>query len=503
MRRPNAASLPRRAELSGRAGPRPGAGVVLGTVLAVALAAFAVVYAATQPVWGFDSTYHFAYKGRLLFHEGIGGAGWTDMEDAVGRILTHPRYPPGLPALQALAGSVTGTFDADVARPLHALFVLGPAALLAAGLRGAGRGAAVAGALLWLGLPFVYYTGLTASDLGFALSGLLLGPEAAARYDPEAPAWVLPTGWNLDGAPDVPLAALLLGAFVHAWRLLPSSGQPADRADGAIAGLLLGGAVLCKNEGLALGAVMVLALGLAALLARLAGRPAAAAGRPSPWVGLGLGLALAALLSGSWLAARGALPDIDENYPRQLAALPDNLALFGNTGFILRAFQACYFPFLAPGTRDLALLWPLPFLALFWLLGGPRRPLRGRTLLLALVLVLAGAAALYLTAPVARQLSLRALFRWSLVWPLFFAALAAALARPRALLAHPALAPVLMVLGCTALYYVILVATPWDLKKLFDTLIPDRLVLHYTPIGILAAVLLVARRPAAPPAPPE
>jgi len=85
--------------------------------------------------------------------------------------------------------------------------------------------------------------------------------------------------------------------------------------------------------------------------------------------------------------------------------------------------------------------------------------------------------------------------RWHLLWPLFFATLIWALGRPRALSRHPALPGVLVVLGACLMYFAILLVTPWELERLFQTVIPGRLLLHVAPITVFAALSLAWCRP--------
>ena len=83
---------------------------------------FAVFAAASVPMHGFDSTFHYAYKAKLLFHEGFATEAWTDLGGPIGRSMEHPSYPPLVPALELLvawtrAATTGGGFDDDAARP--------------------------------------------------------------------------------------------------------------------------------------------------------------------------------------------------------------------------------------------------------------------------------------------------------------------------------------------------------------------------------------------------
>ena len=420
-------------------GEEPAGGLVrTGVALLLLFAAFAVFNAGSMPMHVFDPVYHFAYKGKLIFHEGFDTPAWKDLDGSVGRIITHPEYPPGVPALEALLACVNGSFDEDAARALMALFVLGPAAWLWCALRGRSRAAAVSAALLWVSLPFLYYTQKPHKDnFWYAVYGLLFGPEKGARTFPDSGKWAMPDGWTLDGAGDLPIAALFFGAFLFLGRLLPGSGLPRDRADVGTAAILLGGVLLAKNEGQALCAVLTVAVGLTLLVRRLAGSanadaaggagPDARSG-PHPALALVACLAVAALLYAPWAYVRRNIPVIGEDYPSLLTPA----GIWSRTARAGKVWS---------GFRE----------SFTWIL------------------------------------------RWDLLWPLFFATLAWALARPQRFLRHPALPAVLVVFGAFALYFLILLVTPWDLDVLFDTVIPGRLILHVTPIAILALGSLLWR----------
>lgn len=370
---------------------------------------FAVLQASTAPVHTFDSTYHFAYKGALLKHEGVATAAWTELDGEVGRVQTHPSYPPGVGALQAVSTVLADDFEPSRARPLWALFVLAPAGLLYAALRARGRWAALGAAGLWLTLPFLFYNG-----------------NAFGRWPDD--------GWLLDGGADLPLAALLFGGLVHL-RRLASPGLEADRADAVLGGVLLAGAALVKNEGLPLALSVVLACGLAGLAARAGG---------ARLLALAWAAGLTLLLASPWLLVRGAIPAIDEAYPERVSALVTAGEGLERWRTVASGLLRCFVPV------------PLGELA------RPELPL----------------------------------LRWGLMWVVALAALGWRLARPRQLLRHPALAALLFVAGGTLLFTLVLLATPWDLDVLFNTLIPDRLVLHLAPAGCLLAGSLLWEEPA-------
>jgi hypothetical protein len=371
------------------------------------LAGGLVFQAATAPVHTFDSTFHFSYKGALLRHEGVATAAWTELEGDVGRVQTHPGYPPGVGALQAVTTVLAKEFDASRARPLWSLFALAPAGLLFAALRSRGRWAGLCAAALWLTLPLLFYN-------TFALG----------RWPDD--------GWLLDGGADLPLAAFCFGGLVHL-RRLAAPGLEADRADVVVAGVMLGAAALTKNEGLPL----ALAAALAALLAGICAR--AGAGRLAR---VGSAAALALLVAAPWLLVRGAIPAVDEAYPERIAALLLEGEGLDRWPTVAAGLARCFLP-----------MW-----------NGPRWE--------------------------------EPLLRWGLLWVVALLALAWRLKRPRALLAHPALAALLFVAGGTVLYALVLLATPWELAALFRTMIPDRLVLHLAPAGCLLAASLLWEEPA-------
>ncbi len=447
----------------------------LDRVLALALVGFtgfAVFYAASMPMHLFDPVYHFAYKGKLLAHEGFGGPSWTDLEGPIGRIITHPDYPPGLPALHAVVAAAGRQFDEDATRALMGAFAAAAIAVLFAALRPRGRRPALIGALALAGLPLLYYSQLPRNPVDFdkdeltfvssldvqpgefgrAALALAIGAETAQRRFPHLGPFQLPDGWTLDGAGDFPLAALLLGALVCLTRAAAGArraaghdpewrGEPAGGAgDGVLAGVLLGAAALMKNEGLALGAMALIVFAVRCVIA------------PGSWVRAralqqsGWALVLFVLAVAPWMVLRRDIPSIDENYPAAV------LRMLG----IGDAPTAGPFDH-SPGSLGAA---------------ATRFPV-----------VLMGFV----------QSSLNPL-RWNLVWVLFGAVLAWRLARPRALLHHPLAVPLAVVVGAWALYALVLLVTPWDLAVLYTTAIPDRLLLQIAPVAIWCAVGLAWRR---------
>ena len=418
----------------------------LGLGLALFFAGFSVFYASTMPVHIFDPVFHFAYKGKLLFHEGLMQAGWTDVEGPLGRVITHPDYPPGVGALEAFVSLLGGHFSADTARPLLALFALATGGLLFARLRSVSRRAAICGSLLWLASPFLFYSRLPHSNWLKGAYGLFFGPASGeARFGvtrgPKGPLpgeWSMPDGWTLDGAGDLPLAALFSAGALLLFGALASRDRSAPRrADLVLAGILLGGGALMKNEGLALLPVALLAAALGWLLSERGKRP-----RPGAALGsLAGALGLALVVAGPWLAVRSSVPTIGEDYPSRLTP----------AGFVEAATST-------QSVRISQITGELEQQAV------PR-------------IVVDGFAAAFANVP-----------RFGGLWLLFFGALGFGLLRPRQRLRGEVAAAALAVLGASLLYALVLVVTPWNLDALFKTAIPDRLIFHVAPLAIFALV---------------
>jgi hypothetical protein len=403
---------------------------------ALGIGSLVVLFAAfSSPVHLFDPVFHFAYKGKILFTEGFSPAAWRDLDGPIGRVMTHPTYPPGVPALEVLASYPLGEFSATSARGLMALFVLAPAAWLFSAFRSVGFRSGVEGrapgmiaALLWLTLPLLFYIRLPHVGGGLdAISGLLFGPGEGANL--EGSPWRTADGPSLDGGGDLALAGLMFGALLHIWRLLPGTRGAGDRADIIVAGVLLGSAVLAKNEGLALLAVLIIAVGLVVLVRRIFMKRTAPLQELGPLVGATL-IALFMILP--WFVVKGGIPAIDESYTQLLT--PSNLAdtLFASRG----------------GRLSLAIVGE-EFVRTFL------DPLH-----------------------------------WNLVWILFFGYLGRGLMRPKQLLGSDAALPVLFVIGGLVAFFVILVVTPWPLGQLFTTGIPDRLFLQLAPVAIFGTLLI-------------
>ena len=421
---------------------------LLGAGLAAAFALFAVFYAASMPIHIFDPVFHFAYKGKLLYYEGLMGPGWTDVEGPIGRVITHPDYPPGVGALEALVSWLSGTFDADATRPLFALFALGMGGLLFARLAESSRRAAVTGCLMWQALPFLFYSRLPHQSWLKGSYGLFFGPDAGeARFGrtlgPAGPIpgeWSMPDGWTLDGAGDLPLAALFSAGALLLFAALTGSSRERRRGDLVLAGLLLGGGALMKNEGLALLPVALLAAALSWLFSRHAAKLSLGAAARALATTLGLALVVA----GPWLLVRGSAPTIGEDYPSRLS--PSGfLEAAGGTQLVRLSMESD-----TPERR------PVPRI------------------------VADGFLEAFANVP-----------RFGALWLLFFGVLAFTLVRRRQRLAGTPLAASLAVLGASVLYALVLVVTPWNLDALFKTAIPDRLVFHVAPLAIFALVMLL------------
>lgn len=366
--------------------------------LALLCAAFCV-YAALQafgtPLHRLDATQHFAYKARLLVSEGLATAGWSDLDGPVGRIVTHPAYPPFVGALTALCSSVSGAFDPDAGKILLGCCVPLGAAWLFRWLAPRSRKAALCAALAWSSLPFLYYAWTSAQVPG-ALDwiGLLCGPTLAARLG--ADGYTLPFATDLlDGTGDLPLAALGIGVALALRGLVAKScATPPRRGFGAaagpciVAGALTAAALLAKNEG-------------SLLVALLASGACIACGPRAAFARIGAALAIAALACAPWWIAKRAIPPIDENYGALLR--PANvLASLDRAGIVGAEFLAAFGRVLRWN-----LLWPCCALALLlaWrAAAGTRRELA------ALAPAIVGALAAYFAALLVTPWDLQVLF---------------------------------------------------------------------------------------------
>ncbi|HXO22227.1 MAG TPA: hypothetical protein VOA87_20100 [Thermoanaerobaculia bacterium] len=244
----------------------------VGGFLALGLFAEAL----TNPPTDWDGRMTWSAQARYLR-----AAGTVDAEILQRKrwYVDHPRYPPLLPLAQAAAMELLGSGeDAAVYRPLYAAFF--PVFLLLA----------YDGARRWVGRRPAAWTALAAAVVPF----LSLDREggAAGEYS------------------DLPLACFYGAALLLLLKARPRA------ADGIAAGLLLGAALLTKNEGVLL-AGFALAIAFGTILWR---RRSARTGRRLAPVALAALLALAAFaLLASW---RAGIPNrFDEEYAKRLADL--------------------------------------------------------------------------------------------------------------------------------------------------------------------------------------
>jgi hypothetical protein len=181
--------------------------------------------------------------------------------------VTHPRYPLLLPLAQAVLAELfpLGEDGHAVYRPLYAFFFPAFLLLVDGGARRWVRGSAAALAALSAALlPFVTF---------------------------------YPIGGAVSAYSDLPLACFYGGAFLLLLRARPRLSH------GIAAGLLLGAAVLAKNEGTPLALWVLLVAGLAVVRSR---------GRRAPVLAAAVPAALALALLVSW---RSAIPNrYDESY---------------------------------------------------------------------------------------------------------------------------------------------------------------------------------------------
>lgn len=266
-------------------------------LLLAALGTLAVLVTISLPLNEFDPILHFALKAKVLYWHGdildpafTGMVGPDGAPARVGRLMTHPNYPLGVPFLEAFAAHAGGGWnDRWVLLPLAFWAVCLPAAV-SFGLRGRGAAAQRWGALLAAATPGLYMRNflqatLTGSTDEFRNAGLR-------------------GSLSLGGGGDLALAALFAGGCALLLRVRAQS----CRRGAAAAGLCLAGGVMMKNEGLGLLAVLAAALLLALALHRW---PA--------WRITALALLVAFAASAPWLVQRSRLPAIDENYSEQLS----------------------------------------------------------------------------------------------------------------------------------------------------------------------------------------
>ncbi|HEX9793729.1 MAG TPA: hypothetical protein VGC54_07065 [Planctomycetota bacterium] len=259
--------------------------------LMVVLGAGSVLVTIAFPLSEFDPLFHFAYKGKILHGTGnpFDGAftevlGSTEVP-GVGRVMTHPNYPLGIPFLQAFAAHAGfGWSERWVLLPLSLWAACLPAAVSLA-LRGFSTAAARWGALIAAATPMLYVRNFPRSGAVDFRSAGLDGTK------------------TLGGGGDLAVAAL----FAAGCALYLRARQSGRSRTALLAGLALAGAAMMKNEGLGL-------LGVAAI-AMLVTDPLMGRRR---WAMSALAVAAAILLAAPWLSHRARLPAIDENYGEQL-----------------------------------------------------------------------------------------------------------------------------------------------------------------------------------------
>ncbi len=382
-------------------------GILLATV------AVAAVFATLAlPLNEFDPIYHFAYRGKVVLYEGTPlNEAITGMlsDDSYGRLVTHPNYPFGIPILEAWTAHWGGWHDRWVQLPL-ALWSACLPMVVAFGLRKFSTAAASTGALLTAATPILYGYDFLADGLeSWSMAGLT-------------------STMTLGGGADLAVMAMVgltAALFVRAR-------QDDDKRTAICAGLALAGAVMMKNEGLALAGVSILALLMTTILPPRRIRIAV------PFV------AVAILGIAPWLGLRAQLPAIDENYSEQMTV--ENVMHY---------------------------------------LGG------GRELIEKSPMVMAGREKPDLDNAPARIGLVAASFweefsdlrSWGLLWLLSIVALPFTKRR----FMDPEIRWLaLLVLGGLCLYFLTLLVTPWNFPSLRDKGIPERLLVHLVgPIVLL------------------
>lgn len=382
--------------------------------LILALALASVLGSVALPINEFDPILHFAYKGKILTEIG------TPLDEALTGLVDEQ-------------GELRD-FGRIVTHPNYPLGV--PILEALVGVLGFGWHDR------WIQLPLAFWAAMIPALVHFGLrpigrraagAGALVAAATPILYvrnflEQGSTDWEkagLGNEFTLGAGADLPVAAMLTGAcalFLHGRRTGENRLQ-------LLAGLCLAGAAMMKNEGLALVGCVFLALLLSgALLPFGRGRQAA--------VGSGLGLAITAGALAPWLWLRGKLPAIDENYTEQ---------------FTLERIQH----FFAGG---LELVEKSPK-------------------------ALVGQADDLLANPPARMDLLPGYFgeefldwrSWGLLWGLLVLALPWL---PRELRQTDRRWLAMLCLGGVALYFLILLVTPWYLPLLREKGIPERLLLH-------------------------
>ena len=392
---------------------KPGFSPVFGAIV-LALGVGSVLATLALPLNEFDPMLHFAYKGKILAELGspldeamVGLVDAQNQPREFGRIVTHPNYPLGIPILEALVSVLgRGWHERWIQLPLAFWALCLPAAVFF-GLRPMGKRAARAGAIVAAATPIIY-------ERNFLENGWSDFQEAGLGNE-----------LTLGAGADLPVAVLLTGAcalVLHGRRAEQNRLQ-------LLGGLCLAGAVMMKNEGLALFGCALLAWLLSG-----AALPIGRGARAGKSTLAAAGLGVAGILP--WMRLRGQLPAIDENYTEQFTL--DNIRHFlgGGAELVERSPKA-----------------------------------------------LVGQADDLLANPPARMDALPGYFTseftdlrsWGLMWLLLLVALPW---RPRELRDTDRRWLAMLALGGVTLYFLILLVTPWYLPLLREKGIPERLLLH-------------------------
>ncbi|MDP7062016.1 MAG: hypothetical protein QF489_03665 [Planctomycetota bacterium] len=375
----------------------------IGLLLAV-LASAAFLATIALPLNEFDAIYHWAYRGKVLLYDGTPlNEAITGMvnDDGYGRLVTHPNYPFGIPILEAWTSHWGGWHARWVQLPLALWSACLPMAI-AFGLRGYSTRAASYGAVLTAATPILYsYNFLEEGFDSISMAGLT-------------------STLTLGGGADLAVMAMLGVACA----LFLRARQLDDRRTAICAGLALAGAVMMKNEGLALAGVCLLALLLTTIL-------------PPRRIRVAIPFAAVAVLGiAPWLGLRAQLPAIDENYSEQMTVENVMHYLGGGRELVEKA------PIAMSGRQQVDL---------------ENAPAR---------------IGLVLTSFWEEFTDLRS---WGFLWLLLIVALPVTRQR----LADPeARWLTFVVLGGICLYFLILLVTPWNFPSLRDKGIPERLLVH-------------------------
>lgn len=404
----------------------------IGIGLAI-MAVGSFVATVALPLNEFDPLYHFAYRGKVLLFDGTPlSEAITGMlhPDGYGRMVTHPNYPLGIPILEAWVGKLGGWHDRWVQLPLALWAACMPMAI-ACGLRTYSKQAAALGAVLAAATPMLYTANFPVDGWGnLSLAGL--GGETM-----------------VGGGADLAVSSM----YAAACALLLAAYRTHDRRTALCAALTLGGAVMMKNEGLALAGVLLLATFLGMIV------PPRRTKVLLPFAGL----AVIAILP--WLGLRAQLPAIDENYSEQLTVENVLHYLGGGRELVEKSPEA------VSKREEIDLTNAPARIGLVW------------------------------EAFVEEFLNWRS---WGILWLL--AVVSLPFTRNRLLSAeHRWLS--LLVLGGVTLYFLILLVTPWNFPNLRTKGIPERLLVHLVgPILLLfgtAAALGESKRVAAEPEPAQ